>query len=106
LPVAVRSTWTALHSVVVRPRSSLVRARRTLPGAHLKEGMMLRFAVAIVLAVIIPFTVLAAPGAAAPIDCALEKKGVSADSLHPFADTEKYIQFLEQPDRASWQKPD
>ncbi len=44
--------------------------------------------------------------AAAPIDCPLEKKGVSADSLHPFADTEKYIEFLERPDRAAWQKPD
>ena len=43
--------------------------------------------------------------AAAPIDCPLEKKGVSADALHPFADTEKYIEFLERPDRATWQKP-
>lgn len=49
----------------------------------------------------------AAHGAAQPpIDCPLEKRGVSADSLHPFADTEEYIEFLERPDRASWQKPD
>ncbi len=41
-----------------------------------------------------------------PIDCPLHAKGVSPDTLRPFADTEKYIQFLERPDRARWQKPD
>jgi 2-polyprenyl-3-methyl-5-hydroxy-6-metoxy-1,4-benzoquinol methylase len=41
-----------------------------------------------------------------PIDCPLEKAGVSPDALHPFADSEKYIEFLERPDRATWQKPD
>ena len=41
-----------------------------------------------------------------PIDCPLHAKGVSADALRPFAETEKYIEFLERPDRARWQKPD
>ncbi len=40
------------------------------------------------------------------IDCPLHKKGVSPDTLRPFADTEKYIEFLERPERARWQKPD
>jgi cyclopropane fatty-acyl-phospholipid synthase-like methyltransferase len=35
-----------------------------------------------------------------------EAARVSADALHPFADTETYIEFLERPDRAVWQKPD
>jgi SAM-dependent methyltransferase len=42
----------------------------------------------------------------APIDCPLHGKGGSAEGLRPFADTEKYIAFLERADRASWQKPD
>ncbi len=41
-----------------------------------------------------------------PIDCPLHKKGVSPDTLRPIADTEKYIEFLEKPSRALWQKPD
>jgi SAM-dependent methyltransferase len=41
-----------------------------------------------------------------PIDCPLHKKGVSADALRPFPETEKYIEFLERPDRARWQRPD
>ncbi|MFL5302619.1 MAG: class I SAM-dependent methyltransferase [Anaeromyxobacteraceae bacterium] len=41
-----------------------------------------------------------------PIDCPLHAKGVDAGSLKPFAETEKYIEFLERPDRAAWQKPD
>jgi SAM-dependent methyltransferase len=41
-----------------------------------------------------------------PIDCPLHKKGVNTDTLRPFAETEKYIEFLERPDRAVWQKPD
>lgn len=41
-----------------------------------------------------------------PIDCPLHEKGVSADALRPFAETEQYIAFLERPDRARWQKPD
>ena len=41
-----------------------------------------------------------------PIDCPLHKKGVNTDTLHPFAETEKYIEFLERADRAAWQKPD
>jgi SAM-dependent methyltransferase len=45
-------------------------------------------------------------GAAAPIDCPLAKKGVSAHALRPFEETEKYIEFLDRPDRATWQKPD
>jgi SAM-dependent methyltransferase len=41
-----------------------------------------------------------------PIDCPLHRQGVNAGTLRPFAETEKYIEFLERPDRAAWQKPD
>lgn len=41
-----------------------------------------------------------------PIDCPLHKQGVDTRALRPFAETEKYIEFLERPDRAAWQKPD
>jgi 2-polyprenyl-3-methyl-5-hydroxy-6-metoxy-1,4-benzoquinol methylase len=41
-----------------------------------------------------------------PIDCPLHKQGVSTGTLRPFAESEKYIEFLERPDRAAWQKPD
>jgi SAM-dependent methyltransferase len=41
-----------------------------------------------------------------PIDCPLAKRGIHPSDLHPFKDTEKYIAFLERPDRDKWQKPD
>ncbi len=41
-----------------------------------------------------------------PIDCPLAGHGASPSSMRPFAETEKYIEFLERPDRAVWQKPD
>ena len=41
-----------------------------------------------------------------PIDCPLRKQGINPAQLHPFEDVEKYIAFLERPDRAAWQKPD
>jgi SAM-dependent methyltransferase len=41
-----------------------------------------------------------------PIDCPLAKHGIHPADLHPFKDTEKYIAFLERPDRAKWQRPD
>ncbi|HEY5957251.1 MAG TPA: class I SAM-dependent methyltransferase [Polyangiaceae bacterium] len=41
-----------------------------------------------------------------PIDCPLHKQGVNPAHLKPFEDVEKYIAFLERPDRAVWQKPD
>jgi SAM-dependent methyltransferase len=41
-----------------------------------------------------------------PIDCPLRKAGVDPNHLRPFEDVEKYITFLERPDRAIWQKPD
>jgi|GEM_PF-974652 len=41
-----------------------------------------------------------------PIDCPLAKAGVDAHHMKPFEDVEKYIAFLERPDRAEWQKPD
>jgi SAM-dependent methyltransferase len=60
--------------------------------------------------------VLAAPGLSAaedapapggtPIDCPLHGKGIQTAEMKPFAETEKYIEFLERPDRAEWQKPD
>ncbi len=40
-----------------------------------------------------------------PIDCPLRKAGINPDHLKPFEDTEKYIEFLDRPDRAAWQKP-
>jgi ubiquinone/menaquinone biosynthesis C-methylase UbiE len=41
-----------------------------------------------------------------PIDCPLHKLGVDPAHLRPFDDVEKYIAFLEKPERAIWQKPD
>jgi SAM-dependent methyltransferase len=41
-----------------------------------------------------------------PIDCPLRKAGIDPNHLRPFEDVEKYIAFLERPDRAVWQKPD
>lgn len=52
----------------------------------------------------------AAPPAAhdseTPIDCPLHGARVSPGALRPFAETERYIAFLDRPDRARWQKPD
>ena len=41
-----------------------------------------------------------------PIDCPLRKLGVDPRGLRPFDDVEKYIAYLERPDRAVWQRPD
>ena len=41
-----------------------------------------------------------------PIDCPLHKLGVDPAHVRPFDEAEKYIAFLEKPDRAAWQKPD
>jgi predicted methyltransferase len=41
-----------------------------------------------------------------PIDCPLHKLGIDPTHLRPFASVEKYIAFLERPDRVRWQKPD
>jgi hypothetical protein len=42
-----------------------------------------------------------------PIDCPLHNKlGADPTHLRPFDDVEKYIAFLEKPERAVWQKPD
>jgi len=41
-----------------------------------------------------------------PIECPLSKAGINPHSLKPFEEVEKYIAFLERPDRADWQKPD
>jgi len=48
----------------------------------------------------------ASPHDPASIDCPLHAAGVNPAGLKPFEDTEKYIAFLERPDRASWQRPD
>jgi ubiquinone/menaquinone biosynthesis C-methylase UbiE len=40
------------------------------------------------------------------IDCPLRKQGSNPHDMKPFADTQKYIDFLERGDRAIWQKPD
>lgn len=41
-----------------------------------------------------------------PIECPLHKAGIDPTKLKPFKEVEKYIQFLERPDRAKWQKPE
>jgi SAM-dependent methyltransferase len=41
-----------------------------------------------------------------PIDCPLRKQGINPQDMKPFADTQKYVEFLERSDRAAWQKPD
>ncbi len=41
-----------------------------------------------------------------PIDCPLHQQGVAVDRMRPFDEVEKYVAFLERPDRAQWQKPD
>lgn len=41
-----------------------------------------------------------------PIECPLRKAGINPHDLKPFDEVEKYIAFLERPDRADWQKPD
>jgi SAM-dependent methyltransferase len=41
-----------------------------------------------------------------PIECPLQKAGINPHDLKPFEEVEKYIQFLERPDRVRWQKPD
>jgi len=40
------------------------------------------------------------------IDCPLRQQGINPHDLKPFADTQKYIDFLDRSDRAIWQKPD
>ena len=44
--------------------------------------------------------------AGTPIDCPLHAGGMSAQGLRPFAESEKYIAFLDRADRAKWQRPD
>jgi ubiquinone/menaquinone biosynthesis C-methylase UbiE len=41
-----------------------------------------------------------------PIDCPLHQRGVQADSLRPFAESERYIEFLDRPERDEWQRPE
>ena len=41
-----------------------------------------------------------------PIDCPLRKMGIDPHNMKPFEETEKYIAFLERPDRAEWQRPE
>lgn len=41
-----------------------------------------------------------------PVDCPLRKAGLDPTKVKPFEQTEQYIQFLERPDRAEWQKPE
>ena len=41
-----------------------------------------------------------------PIECPLRKAGINPHDLKPFKEVEKYIEFLERPDRRRWQKPD
>ncbi|MCH5373856.1 MAG: methyltransferase domain-containing protein, partial [Planctomycetes bacterium] len=41
-----------------------------------------------------------------PIECPLQKAGIDKTKLKPFEEVEKYVEFLERPDRAKWQKPE
>ena len=41
-----------------------------------------------------------------PIDCPLRKQGLDPAQMRPFGEVDEYIEFLERPDRAVWQKPD
>lgn len=41
-----------------------------------------------------------------PIECPLRKAGIDPNNLKPFEEVEKYIAFLERPDRARWQRPE
>ncbi len=41
-----------------------------------------------------------------PIDCPLHKHGIDPDHLRPIEDVDEYIAFLDNPERAAWQKPD
>jgi ubiquinone/menaquinone biosynthesis C-methylase UbiE len=41
-----------------------------------------------------------------PIDCPLRAQGTDPTHLKPFENVEKYIAFLDRPERALWQKPD
>jgi SAM-dependent methyltransferase len=45
-------------------------------------------------------------GSVQPIDCPLHKAGVDPRGMRPFEETEKWIEYLDKPERASWQKPD
>ncbi len=76
-------------------------------------GTFPRAVLALVLLGVAPSGAVAAPARAPShdpadpsIDCPLHAKGVSPSSLRPFADTERYIEFLERPDRARWQRPE
>ena len=48
----------------------------------------------------------ASPDGGASIECPLHLKGVDASKMRPFEETEKWIEFLEKPGRATWQRPD
>ena len=45
-------------------------------------------------------------GSVHPIDCPLHKAGVDPRGMRPFQETEKWIEYLDEPGRAAWQKPD
>jgi ubiquinone/menaquinone biosynthesis C-methylase UbiE len=49
---------------------------------------------------------MAAHGHLPGIDCPLQKAGVDPGQLRPFAEVEKYIEFLDRAERNAWQKPD
>jgi ubiquinone/menaquinone biosynthesis C-methylase UbiE len=53
-----------------------------------------------------PIDAQAHASALPPIDCPLHKLGVDPMHLRPFDEVEKYIAFLEKPERALWQKPE
>jgi ubiquinone/menaquinone biosynthesis C-methylase UbiE len=49
---------------------------------------------------------LAARAEDMPIDCPFHQKNFDHSTMRPFEETEKWIEFLDKPERAAWQKPD
>jgi ubiquinone/menaquinone biosynthesis C-methylase UbiE len=84
-------------------------------GTLMKAGNLTHLALALALVACRsqPHTAATTPASAhspdaetPPIECPLAKQGARPPHLRPFEDAEKYIAFLERPERAQWQRPD
>jgi ubiquinone/menaquinone biosynthesis C-methylase UbiE len=84
-------------------------------GLGIEQHGCMRSRPKLVIAIAATLTVVqAGPSAGQPnpdtnqpaIECPLAKQGIHPADLRPFKDVEKYIAFLERPDRAKWQRPD
>lgn len=76
------ATTTAVPTAAAAPSTPIAEVPASQPASHLHDP------------------------ANPPIDCPLRKQGIDPTHLRPFEDVEKYIAFLDRPDRAAWQKPD